>query len=267
MVKILIHLSDLHIRTLQLHDHHTRQFKIFLEDVKKHIEGYEYEEIRFVITGDIAHQKITISNEQLILTSWFFTEISKLGKLIIIPGNHDFLENNLDRLDTITPIIELLNNDNIVYYKDSGVYDDDSLKWVVYSLFQHNQRPDFKKEKKFLYVGLFHGPIQELSTDLGYKFEESYDRLNFLGLDLLLCGDVHKRQKFKLPDGGEGIMIGSFAQDSFGETVKHHGYGVYDIEDKEYTFHDLPNEQPYLHFKITDIKDIENGTEELINFG
>ena len=193
MIKKLIHLSDIHIRTLHLHDHHKRQFKIFLEDVKKHIEGYEYNEVRFVITGDIAHQKITISNEQLILTSWFFTEISKLGKLVLIPGNHDFLENNLDRLDTITPIVELLGNNNIVYYKDGGVYDDDNIKWVVYSLFQHNQRPDFKKEEGFSYVGLFHGAIQGMTTDLGYVFDEAYDRVNFNGCDVVLCGDVHKR--------------------------------------------------------------------------
>ena len=52
-----------------------RQFKLFLEDVKKQIEGYDYDEIRVVIAGDIAHQKINISNEQLMLTSWFLKQL------------------------------------------------------------------------------------------------------------------------------------------------------------------------------------------------
>jgi hypothetical protein len=39
------------------------------------------------------------------------------------------------------------------------------------------------------------------------------------------------------------------------------------METKEYTFHDLPNEQPFLHFKIKDINDIENEKEEFVNAG
>jgi hypothetical protein len=66
---------------------------------------------------------------------------------------------------------------------------------------------------------------------------------------------------------GELVMVGSLIQQNFGETVKHHGYGIYDVETNEYTFHDLPNEQPFLHFRINDIKDIENETEEHVNLG
>jgi DNA repair exonuclease SbcCD nuclease subunit len=62
-------------------------------------------------------------------------------------------------------------------------------------------------------------------------------------------------------------MIGSLIQQNFGETIKHHGYGIYDIETDEYTFHDLTNEQPFLHFSISDITDIENEKEKLLNIG
>jgi DNA repair exonuclease SbcCD nuclease subunit len=243
-----------------------KQFERLIEDLNKKFSNTSKDEIRIVITGDIAHQKINISNEQIVLTSWLLNELSKIGKLVIIPGNHDFLENNTDRLDSITPIVDLINNPNISYYKDSGTYDDDNITWVVYSLYQHNKRPLFKKENKDnLYVGLFHGPIQGLSTDLGYTFEDAYDRLNFVGLDLLLCGDIHKRQKFTLPEGGHAIMIGSFIQNNFGESVNHHGYGIYNVENNEYVFVDLPNDQPYLHFSINDISDIENEKEQLLN--
>ena len=63
------------------------------------------------------------------------------------------------------------------------------------------------------------------------------------------------------------IQIGSLIQQNFGETVNHHGYGLYDVESDEYTFHDVLNESPYLHFKINDIKDIENGEEIFLNLG
>lgn len=272
MIKKIIHISDIHIRTFQLHDLYKKQFEILLEDISKKVvdwfdENIGPSDVRIVITGDIAHQKINISNEQLMLTSWFLNELTKFGKVVIIPGNHDFLENNVQRLDSISPVVELLNNEWIKYYKDSGVYHDDNVNWVVYSLYQHNQRPEFTKDDNELYIGLFHGPIQGLSTDLGFEFEDAYDRLNFVDLDLLLCGDIHKRQQFKLPNGGKAIMVGSLIQQNFGETVKHHGYGVYDVEEDNYEFFDLPNEQPFLHFKIKDIKDIENETEEHVNLG
>lgn len=268
MIKKIIHIADIHIRTIQLHELYKKQFELLLSELKEITNDYNYDEIRVVIAGDLAHQKINISNEQLMLTSWFINQlVEKIGKVVIIPGNHDFLENNTQRLDTITPIVELLDNDNILYYKDGGVYNDENINWVVYSLYEHNKRPEFTKEEGQFYVGLFHGPIQGLSTDLGFEFEDAYDRLNFVDLDLLLCGDIHKRQQFILPNGGKAVMVGSLIQQNFGETVKHHGFGVYDIKTDDYTFYDLPNESPFLHFKITDITDIDNEKEELINAG
>jgi DNA repair exonuclease SbcCD nuclease subunit len=242
-----------------------RQFELLLEDLKKQVLDYDYREIRVVIAGDIAHQKINISNEQMMLTSWFIKELADIiGKVVIIPGNHDFLENNVQRLDSITPVVELLNHEDIKYYKNSGVYEDDNINWVVYSLYEHNQKPEYTKGEGF-YVGLFHGPIQGLSTDLGFEFDNAFSPLNFVDLDLLLCGDIHKRQMFELPGGGKAVMIGSLIQQNFGETVNYHGYGMYDVETNEYTTHDIKNEQPFLHFSISDISDIENEEENLLN--
>ena len=272
MVKKIIHLSDIHVKTFELHDLYKEQFETLIweireHNIKWHSEEILWEEIRIVITGDLVHNKINISNEQLMLLSWFLKELSKYGKVVIIPGNHDFLENNTQRMDSITPVVQLLDDPTIVYYKDSGDYIDENIQWVVYSLYQHNARPEFTKDETKLTVGLFHGPIMGLSTDLGFEFEDAYDRLNFVDLDLLLCGDIHKRQQFTLPNGGKAIMVGSLIQQNFGETVKHHGYGIYDVKTDEYTFHDLPNEQSFLHFTINDIKDIENGEEVHVNIG
>ena len=274
MVKKIIHIADIHIRTIQMHDLYKQQFDKLLKEIGVKFlewadENISHNEIRIVIAGDIAHQKINISNEQLLLTSWFLKELTNYGKVVIIPGNHDFLENNVQRMDSITPVVELLDNPHITYLKDSGDYvdTDGGIQWVVYSLYQHNVRPEFTKQEGLLTVGLFHGPIQGLSTDMGFEFEDAYDQLNFVDLDLLLCGDIHKRQQFTLPNGGKAIMIGSLIQQNFGETVKHHGYGIYDIEGDEYVFHDLENEQPFLHFSINDIKDIEDGKETHLNLG
>lgn len=73
--------------------------------------------------------------------------------------------------------------------------------------------------------------------------------------------------KIKLIKRTPIIYSGSMIQQNFGETVKHHGYGTYDVETKDYKFHDLDNDRPYYHFSISDIKDIENEKEELLNLG
>ena len=121
-----------------------------------------------------------------------------------------------------------------------------------------------------VYIGLFHDPIQGMSTDVGFSFDDAYDKLNFYGCDIVMCGDLHKRQILYLETDKKKtpiIQIGSFLQQNHGETLKYHGYGMYDVEADNYTFHDLPSEEPYLHFKINDITDIENGKEELLNLG
>ena len=74
------------------------------------------------------------------------TETAKICKCVYIIGNHDFLENNMDRLDAITPVVESLNNPNIVYYKDKGCYVDENILWCVYSLTSHNVSPEIPEQ-------------------------------------------------------------------------------------------------------------------------
>jgi DNA repair exonuclease SbcCD nuclease subunit len=219
-----------------------------------------------VFTGDLVHSKNQLTPELIEMVRWLLTECSKIAKTIIIPGNHDALINNIERLDSLTPIISSLNNPNVVYYKDRGTYEDENVSWCVYSQFQGNIPPEIDIAKGFR-IGLFHGPINGLKTDLGFDFgEEAYDTKKFDGLDIVLCGDIHRRTVFEIPNGKKGIMIGSTIQNSMGENVKNHGYGVYDVETDQYDFIDLPNNKPFLKFQISSIEDLVDGTEKLLNF-
>jgi DNA repair exonuclease SbcCD nuclease subunit len=219
---------------------------------------------RVVFTGDLVHSKNQMTPELVEFVAWVLSECAKIAKTIVIIGNHDFLENNNTRLDALTPIIDSLKNDNIVYLKNRGVYDDDNVNWCVYSLMEHNIPPDIQKSDK-KNIGLFHGPIQGLYTDIGYKFEDGFDVDKFSGCDLVLCGDIHKRQVFDIPGGKKAYMVGSTIQQNFGEKIDKHGYGVYDVETDQYDFVDLPNPKPFLKFQIKSIDDLVNGTEKLLN--
>jgi DNA repair exonuclease SbcCD nuclease subunit len=168
-------------------------------------------------------------------------------------------------MDALSPIIQNLQNDNIVYYTERGVYNDENINWCVYSLKEHNLPPIIEREKNKVNVGLFHGPIQGLTTDLGHKFDEGFEPSKFGGCDLVMCGDIHKRQVFDIPNGKKAYMVGSTIQQNFGENINNHGYGVYDVNEDKYEFFEVENPRLYLNFKITSIEDIEHGREELVN--
>ena len=188
MIKKLVHFSDLHIRLFKDHD----LYKSILEEAIN--QWKELSPDRIIFTGDLVHSKNQMTPELIEFVAWVLTECSSIAKTIIIPGNHDFLVNNTERLDALTPIINSLNNPNIVYYRDRGVYEDDNVSWCVYSQYQGNIPPEIT-EANGRRIGLFHGPIQGLKTDLGFEFgEEAYDIKKFDGLEIVLCGDIHLRQ-------------------------------------------------------------------------
>ena len=259
MINTIIHYSDLH---LKLYKQHKRDKKILEQALK---EWIKIKPDRIVFTGDLVHSKNQMTPELINLMSWWMTETAKICKCIYLIGNHDFLENNIERLDAITPLVKSLNNTNIAYYKDRGCYEDENIVWCVYSLISHNVKPDIPDNTDKYKIGLFHGAIEGSSNDFGYTFHDGYSIDRFEGCDIVLAGDIHKRQTYKIPNNKKAYMIGSFICQNFGESIKKHGYGLYNIEKDKYKYYNLDNPQPYLNFKITDIEDIEKAKEILIN--
>jgi len=258
MIKKLVHFSDLHIRLFKDHE----LYRGILTDMFNQFKQIAPD--RIVFTGDLVHSKNQMTPELIEFVAWTLTECSKIAKTVLIIGNHDFLENNMSRLDALTPIIDSLQDENIVYLKNRGVYEDQNIDWVVYSLMDHNIPPDIEKSDR-VKIGLFHGPVQGLTTDIGYKFDTGFESDKFSGCDLVLCGDIHKRQVFNIPGGKKAYMVGSTVQQNFGETIKKHGFGIYDVVNDSYEFIDLENPKPFLSFKIKSFDDIVNGTEKLAN--
>jgi DNA repair exonuclease SbcCD nuclease subunit len=258
MIKKLVHFSDLHIRLFKYHD----LYRSILIDMLNQFR--EIQPDRIVFTGDLVHSKNQMTPELIEFVAWILTECSKIAKTVLIIGNHDFLENNMSRLDALTPIIDSLQDENIAYLKSRGEYEDENVDWVVFSLMDHNIPPDIEKTGR-VKIGLFHGPVQGLTTDVGYKFDSGFDSDKFKGCDLVLCGDIHKRQVFNIPNGKKAYMVGSTIQQNYGETLKNHGYGIYDVINDTYEFVDLENPKPFLSFKIKSFEDILNGNERLAN--
>lgn len=269
MVKFVVHLADIHIRTFRLHDEYKEVFVTLIKDISSLIKGYSRDEIRIVIAGDLVHQKIIISNELMILGTWFLRELDKLAPIVIIAGNHDLLENNKDRMDSISPMVQFLPDAEINFFKESKCYLDDNIVWCVYSIFEGNKTPDintarlqFGKDKT--YIGLFHAPLINAKTDIGYEIDHGAELEIFEGCDLVMLGDIHKRQTFN----HKGIIVAypsSLIQQNFGENISKHGFLFWDIETKSFTEHDVDNSYQYYQFKIKSLDDLDNGVEKLTN--
>lgn len=259
-MKKIIHFSDLHLRLYKDHDLYVSILNNALEEWAK-IKPW-----RIVFTGDLVHSKNQLTPELISVITWLLTECTKICKMVIIPGNHDALINNMDRMDSLTPIVHSLDNPDIMYFKNRGIYEDENVSWCVYSQFQGNIPPEIH-EAKGMKIGLFHGPIQGLVTDLGFDFgDHGYEIEKFNGLDIVLCGDIHRRSTFNISNGKRGVMIGSLIQQNHSEYITNHGYGVYDIDTDDYSFVDLVNPKPFLTFKINSFDDINNDGEQFTNY-
>jgi len=269
MVKVVYHIADIHVRLFKRHKEYQEILNKLYKEIRKDIKKRKLlrEEIRIVIAGDLVHSKNQMTPELVSFVINMLNDCTKIGKTVIILGNHDFLANNLDRMDALSPLIESLDNEDILFYKDTGCYEDENIAWCAYSQVTGSDRPNIEESKiKFpnkTHIGLYHDPIVGLKTDVGYEFEDGQEVSIFEGLEWTLCGDIHKREVLKI-NKRPVIMVGSLIQQNFGESINKHGFCIVDIEKDKYTFQDIKNDWGFYSFRINSIEDIENEKEKLI---
>ena len=247
IVNKVYHLADLHIRNLQRHKEYREVFKKFL----KQVEDDKIEDSIIYLAGDIAHAKTEMSPELIQEISWFLTECSKLRETFLITGNHDCNLNNTHRLDVLTPIIDNLNNPRVHYLRDTGVYNHHNLTFVVYSILDKKENwPLGKDVEGENTICLFHGPVNKAQTDIGYVVSSNSFTVDmFDGFDMVMMGDIHKRQTFG--EGYEHIAYaGSMIQQNHGEMLENHGYLLWDIPTRTFTEHHIHNDFGFLTIDV-----------------
>lgn len=277
MVKLIVHLSDLHVRNKIRHDEYCEQFERFVIDARKQVEGLEYGEARIVISGDIVHQKNTITNELITLVPNFIRELEKIAPVVVIAGNHDLLMTNLEKQDTISAIFEAADFQHTTFvdreagYR-SGLVTDDNIIWALYSIYDGFRAPDDialvrQQYPDALILGLFHDTVAGSIMDSGLVSEDGVSHDRFTGCNYVLAGHIHKRQV--LSKGGIQIVYpGSLIQQDYGESVQSHGYAIWRINGNKasFSFVDLPTEYGQYKFTIDSDKDIDEDKERLVNF-
>ena len=278
MVKKIIACSDIHIRNLKRMD---ETFELLGKFIAKCIKiqadnKFEREEMRIVVAGDLFENKISVSNEANIAASWFLTHLSDICDVIVVCGNHDYLANNKNRVDSITPIVSIAKNERVRYIDselmfESGYIVDDNIVWCLYSTFDDFNTPDLTElevdfpDNDFVKVGLIHGDINGAVSDTNRVTDKGLDPNTFSDMDFVIAGHIHKHQEIK-KNGVKIVYCSSLIQQNNGESIHGHGYVVWDTETCDYEFMELENEKyGFFKFRINDINDIEEDKEVLVN--
>lgn len=274
MIKHIIHLADVHIPNNEKERPYMDMLKKCLAQILKVAKEYDREELRIVIAGDIFQNKIKASNEAKKMFHEFLNYINAIAKTIIIAGNHDMLENNHDRIDSISPTFDIKDVYSNITYADkvlgykSGYIIDDNIIWAIYSMFDKFAKPniDGLKEKypDSKIIGLFHGEVTGAVTDTGRIMENGVDTGIFDECDCVMAGHIHKFQEIK-KNGVPIVYSSSLFQQDCGENTTGHGFLVWDVETMKYKFHEVVNDYKIYKFKISSYDDIKNDKAKLIN--
>jgi DNA repair exonuclease SbcCD ATPase subunit len=228
----IAHVSDIHIRNLRYHEEYRRTF----EDLYNHLEHLKPDVV--INTGDTAHTKTQISPEFVQMASDHIRAVSEIAPYHIILGNHDLNLMNSARQDAITPIVESIGSPRVFLHKLSGLahsqeFDCGRVNLWAFSLADREgypAPPDWAKHPDAVNIGLFHGSVLNCVTDSNWRMTHvEHDLAIFRGLDLVLMGDIHKRQSF---EDGRYAYPGSLIQQNFGEELEK-GFLLWEIEGKE----------------------------------
>jgi DNA repair exonuclease SbcCD ATPase subunit/DNA repair exonuclease SbcCD nuclease subunit len=242
-LKTIYHIADIHIRNIKRHKEFREIFYSMFDEIKK--RGTD--DAIIYLAGDIAHAKLEMSPELVSEISWLFTECNKLCPTIVIAGNHDCNMNNSDRMDVLTPIVDALKLPNLHYLRDTQVYGIGGVDFAVFSIFDN--KDNWPKANTLFgnkKIALFHGPVDNSTTDIGYVVSSRHFTTDiFDGYDLALLGDIHKRQEMISPSGCKVVYAGSLVQQNFGESLDKHGFLAWDLDTMTYEEIDIKNDYGY----------------------
>jgi len=253
----ILHFGDQHWRPLERHEEYKQCFEsMFAIAKKENIDA-------FVLCGDLVHEKTQrITPEVIDCLIWFFNEMIKIAPVHMILGNHDGNLKNMKRKDAISPIVNAINSPRIKLYSKSGIYPlNENINFYVYSIFDQEGWSEIEPDPIKTNICLYHGCVQGSKTDYDYELEGEIEVSFFEKYDFTFLSDIHRFQF--LDDKNRIAYPGSTLQQNFGESIKNHGFLLWDIrgkDDFDVRHVEIENKKPFvtLNWK-SDIEEPDGG--------
>ena len=236
----IFHISDVHIRTLKRHGEYRQVFENLFSYIETHCTGNSVA----VVTGDIVHSKLDMSPELVQMLVDFFNGFQI--PTVVILGNHDMNLNNMHRVDAISPVLDVIQNPNIHFIKENGLFELGGITWNHMAV---DKTPaDYIRADQFsatYKIAMHHGAVNTAKTDIGYQISNEHVTTElFAGHDITLLGDIHKPAQF-LDDAGTIAYPGSLIQQNHGEALDH-GILVWDVANRSAEFAQIENDYGYV---------------------
>ena len=280
VIKSVYHISDIHIRTGNYeesrYDEYLSVFNNLIDDLQVQ---EDIKESIIVVTGDIVHNKSKIESSGINLFNFLFRKLTKLTKVYIIRGNHDYQQHNQDEVDLLSALINNCNYENLHYLNKTGTHEIDNIELGVMAINdvlkagdtsgQVDELPEFPKPKTDkLKIALYHGIVIDENNTFFKSKDIGIDVSWFKDYDLALLGDNHTQQINNMKEGdslnnenrinGSNPIwgySGSLLQQNFGEDTKNHGYLKWNLENMTVAKKDINN--PYCHYTYKDYEKVK----------
>ena len=273
----IFHLSDLHIRNGDKIQSRYDEYKLVFDNtiisIKDKIDELhmKFSDYLIIITGDVFHNKSIIGAHGLLLYRTFIQELTKLGRVIVFPGNHCFVQSDTEMPNLLYSSSFEIDNLIVLNETKSFIIDNIGFSYVAINttldIYRNSGRiqelPEFPKiiEDVKYKIGLFHGTFAKVKLYNGEEIREDtkpypLEWIKDLNLDYMLLGDVHKKQLFNYKKTICGYS-GSLVQQNYGEDILDHGYLLWDLKNKKVEEINIYNNIGYINIK-------ENEKEEIL---
>jgi len=252
MIKIA-HFADIHIpNNINKHE----EIDIIFEKTYKELIKLNPDII--LIVGDLFHDFIKIENEAKVLAGKFLTNLAKIAPVRITRGNHDLRKKHLLRKDSVETVVELIRNDNIKYFNETGFIEElINDQQIVWSIWHHPDKigpwkgKNITKSNNKIYIDLFHDPVVDCKLYTGVKYSKNgLPNISQFEGDYSMFGDIHLRQFF---DNKRKAYPSSLFQQNFGEDPENHGFLLWSIENnKNFTVDEIniQNDYTFITFEL-----------------
>jgi DNA repair exonuclease SbcCD ATPase subunit/DNA repair exonuclease SbcCD nuclease subunit len=252
-VKKVAHIADVHIRLFKRHD----EYKEVLERLYQQLKLAQLEQGVIVVAGDIVHAKTDMSPELIAFTSEFFKNLADIAPTIIIAGNHDLNLANTGRLDSLSPIVDLISHPNLHYLRESQIATIADTDFAVFSIVDGKEHwpsvTDCKSKNK---VALYHGPVYGANAGGNFTVTSRHVEVSeFNGFDVVMLGDIHTYQVLQDRDATEKKPVIAYAssiiQQNHGEFLENHGWCLWNMSTYEHIFIETQNDYGFYTFECT----------------
>ena len=251
-LKTIAHCADIHIRLFKRHEEYREVFSTFYEQLRQ----TDLASGVIVVAGDILHAKTDMTPEMVELASEFLLNLADIAPTLVIAGNHDLNLSNMNRLDSLTPIIKNLRHSNLHYLKHSGIYEVADTDFAVFSILDSREQwPSVEGcRKKAQKIALYHGPVNGAQTDIKYVITDRHvDSATFDGYDIVILGDIHRYQV--LQESNPVIVYSSsLIQQNHGESLRNHGWCLWDVSARTHKFIRVANTHGYYTLELQEGK-------------